>query len=159
MNKIRKTKILPPLLLVVMALSMIACEKNSRDTKDSATLQIEGTIVKVVEPCRGNMILIEVDTPTHIGDSLDYLYPDSVFLSNAIGIPVNYRVVDGEIIPNYYVGGIDDRIMESGRHVKLKCRPSNDGDDTLFYYQAICPDIWEPVMIPRYIPTEIISIN
>lgn len=159
MKKERVLKITQSLLLAAIFLSMVACEKNNIDSKDGASLLIKGTIVTVVEPCLGNMILIEVDTPTHIGDSLDYLYPDSVFLSNAIGIPVNYRVDGGEIIPNYYVRGLDDRIMESGKLVVLKCRPSNDVDDTLFYHQAPCPDLWEPVMVPRYIPTEIISIN
>ena len=140
-------------LLVAGAFLFAGCEKEKKTEKSiTQSLNIQGRINKIVGPCHGGCIIIDVDNIEGIGKSQDCFMccDDTVYYNNSISIPSFYNWNDGNLI--YPMDGTDYlKELNIGSFISIKCHPATSDDDSMFMAKVICTANHGCVDCPKYI--------
>ena len=150
-----------PIILLLTLLTATSCKKDV-DHHETDNIVICGTVTARLDFCSGNGLVLSVSTPHDIGtDAYDTIYgknaimipnPVSVFLdgSNIDRIRVNYRMFNGKPVA-----------LGEGDFVVLECRPyrHSSGDTMCYYHTSLCPMVYGPPNIDRYVVAKVLSVH
>ena len=140
-------------LTILIFICLCACN----DDKDTLPpMQAKGEIIYTIWGCSGDMMIIEVKNPANIGSSDVFKGFDYEFsCKNGIGVPYFDRTP--------VIGYEDGTHLPVGTWLHFKYREITEEDrgNNLFTIDPtrLCPAIYGPPSIKRYIVTEIIDFK
>ena len=153
-----KVKFFLPLMAMVFlagAVFFTGCEKEKEGVKDKSeihTLNLQGTVNKIIDPCHGDGIVIDINNIDSIGKYQGYFKccSETVYYNNSIFIPSFYKHSNGNL--KYPVKGENYlKDLTIGSSISMICRPATSDDDSLFEVDVVCTANHYPVDCPKYI--------
>ena len=161
MKSSKALSLLSAALITGLLLLFAGCEKEKIKNNTTAQyLNVQGRVNKIVGPCHGGCIVIDVDNIDGIGKSQDCFIccDDTVYYNNSISIPSFYKWNDGNLI--YTMAGTKYlKELNIGSPISIKCRPATSDDDSLFMTNIMCTANHGCIDCPKYIVESINYIH